>query len=110
MSIIGIVAVARDLAIGRGGRLPWHYPADLQFFKQTTTDHAVVMGARTWATIGKPLPKRLNVVLTRSDDLLVPAEVMKLGTKDEVIDLSRLLMKDVFIIGGAKTYAEFADV
>lgn len=110
MSIIGIVAVARNLAIGRDGRLPWHYPADLKFFKETTIDHTVVMGARTWATLGKPLPKRLNVVLTRSDDLLVPPEVMKLGTKEEVIDLSRLLVKDVFIIGGAKTYGEFADV
>jgi dihydrofolate reductase len=107
--IVGIVAIAKNFAIGRGGKLPWHYPADLKFFKETTTDHSVVMGANTWRAIGKPLPRRLNVVLTRSDDLVAPPEVMKLQSREEVIDLSRLLMKEVFIIGGAKTYAEFAD-
>lgn len=107
--IVGIVAIAKNLAIGKGGKLPWHYPTDLKFFKKTTIGHAVVMGATTWRSIGKPLRDRLNVVLSRSDKLIVPPEVLKLQSKDEVIDLSRLLTKDVFIVGGAKTYAEFAD-
>jgi len=56
--IIGIVAIAKNHAIGKGGKLPWHYPADLRFFKQATTGSAVVMGMNTWASIGKPLPDR----------------------------------------------------
>ena len=53
--IIGIAAVDRKGAIGKGGKLPWHYSADMKFFRETTTGHAVVMGRKTWVTIGKPL-------------------------------------------------------
>lgn len=110
MALIGIVAIAKNFAIGRGGKLPWHYPADLKFFKQTTVGNTVVMGANTWRSIGKPLPDRLNVVLTRSSDLQVPPDVMKLSSVDEVVELSKLLNKPVFVIGGAKVYESFADV
>lgn len=108
--IIGIVAIAKNYAIGKDGKLPWHHSADLKFFKETTTGNAVVMGSNTWRAIGKPLPNRLNIVLTRSDGLATPAEVMKLSEKEEVLDLVKYLVRDVYIIGGAKTYAEFADV
>src|SRR5262252_7598733 len=60
MAIIGIVAVDRNFAIGKGGSLPWHYSADLKFFKQTTLGNAVVMGRRTWQSLKKPLPDRLR--------------------------------------------------
>ena len=63
--IIGIAAVDRKGAIGKGGKLPWHYSADMKFFRETTTGHAVVMGRKTWFTIGKPLKNRLNIVLSR---------------------------------------------
>ena len=69
MSIVGIVAVDRNGAIGKGGRLPWHYSADLKFFKRTTTGHTVVMGHRTWLTMQKPLPNRLNIVLSRNSEI-----------------------------------------
>lgn len=108
--IIGIVAVAKNNAIGKAGKLPWHYPADLKFFKETTMGNAVVMGATTWRSIGKPLPGRLNVVLSRSGNIEIFSDAMRLGTKDEVITLSHYLNRDVFIIGGAKTYETFADV
>src|SRR5205814_10289806 len=65
MAIIGIVAVDRNLAIGKGGRLPWHYSADLKFFKETTIGNAVVMGRRTWLALKGPLKDRQNIVLTR---------------------------------------------
>ena len=55
MSIIGIVALDKNGAIGKGGQLPWHYPADLKFFKSQTTGHACVMGYRTWLTLKRPL-------------------------------------------------------
>ncbi|MFN2501163.1 MAG: dihydrofolate reductase [Pyrinomonadaceae bacterium] len=107
--IIGIVAISRNFAIGKNGKLPWHYPADLKFFKETTTGNAIVMGANTWRSIRRPLPNRLNVVLSRSGSVLAPPEVMVLNSKEEVIDLDTYLNRDVFIIGGAKTYQEFED-
>ena len=107
--IIGIVAISKNYAIGKDRKLPWHYSADLKFFRETTTGNAVVMGANTWRSIGKPLPNRLNVVLSRSN-VETPPEVMKLNGVDEVVELSKLLVKDVFIIGGARTYEAFADV
>ena len=102
--IIGIVAISKNYAIGKDGKLPWHYSADLKFFKETTTGNAVVMGANTWRSIGKPLPNRLNIVLSRSGKIETPPDVMKLSSKDEVIELSKYLNRDVFIIGGAKTF------
>ena len=108
--IIGIVAIAKNYAIGKGGKLPWHYAADLEFFKETTTGNAVVMGANTWRSIGKPLPNRLNIVLSGSSSVTPPESVMRLSDKDEILDLAKYLDRDVYIIGGSKTYAEFADV
>ena len=108
--IIGIVAISKNFAIGKDGKLPWHYSADLKFFKETTSGNAVVMGSNTWRSIGRPLPNRLNVVLSRSGDLKTPVEVMKLRNKREVVDLATHFARDVFIIGGAKTYAALADV
>ncbi|MEO7660397.1 MAG: dihydrofolate reductase [Pyrinomonadaceae bacterium] len=108
--IIGIVAISRNYAIGNDGKLPWHYPADLRFFKETTTGNAIVMGANTWLSIGRALPNRLNIVLTRSGNVDTPTDVRVIRSKAEVIELSKSLDHDVYIIGGAQTYAEFADV
>ncbi len=107
--IVGIVAIANNYAIGKDGKLPWHYSADLKFFKQTTSENAVVMGFNTWTSIGKPLPKRLNVVLSRSQTLENQPEVLLLRSIEEVLALSKYLNCDLFIIGGAETYKNFAD-
>ena len=108
--IIGIIAISKNYAIGKGGKVPWHYPADLKFFKETTTGNAVVMGSNTWRSIGKPLPDRLNIVLSRSGNVETPPDVMKLTSKAEVVELSKDLNREIFIIGGAQTYAAFADL
>ncbi|HQZ95220.1 MAG TPA: dihydrofolate reductase [Pyrinomonadaceae bacterium] len=108
--IIGIVAISQNYAIGKGGKLPWHYSADLKFFKETTTDNVVVMGANTWRSIGKPLPNRLNIVLSRSGNVDTPPNILKLSSKAEVVELAKYLDRDVYIIGGAQTYKNFADV
>jgi len=110
MAISAIVAVARNLAIGKNGKLPWHYSADLKFFKQTTTNHAIVMGWNTWQSIGKPLPKRLNIVLSRSKNLENQPSLLLMRSKAEVLALKDYLKGDVFLIGGAQTYADFSDV
>ena len=108
MAIIGIVAIAKNYAIGRGGKLPWHYSADLKFFKQTTSGNAVVMGFNTWKSIGQPLPNRLNIVLSRSENIEPQPNVILMRSSEEVIALSNYLNCDVFIIGGAKTFENFS--
>lgn len=105
---IGIVAIAKDLAIGKGGKLPWHYPADLKFFKRTTTGNAIVMGWNTWESIGKPLPNRLNVVLSRRGAIDDQANVKLFRDKQDVIELAKEIDGDVFIIGGSQTFETFA--
>jgi len=108
--IIGIVAISTNYTIGKDGKLPWHHSADLRFFKETTTGNAVVMGSNTWRSIGKPLPNRLNIVLSRSRALELPADVRKLSDVNEVVALSKDLDSDIYIIGGAKIFEAFADL
>jgi dihydrofolate reductase len=110
MAIIGIISIAENYAIGKGGKLPWHYSADLKFFKQTTLNNCVVMGYNTWESIGKPLPNRLNIVLSRSKSIENQANVVLLRSKEEVSALANYLKSDLFVIGGAKTYSEFGDI
>jgi len=105
--LIAIVAVAENLAIGRGGKLPWHYTADLHFFKQKTNGNAVVMGWKTWKSIKKPLPNRLNIVLSRSQMIENYSSVFVLRTREAVLELAKYLNCDVFIIGGASVYQIF---
>lgn len=107
MAIIGIVAVDRNLAIGKGGKLPWHYSADLKFFKEITTGNAVVMGRRTWLTLGKPLPHRMNVVLTTTYDTPPVNSIVRLPDIKSVLILAEALTRNLFVIGGAKVYEAF---
>lgn len=108
MAIIGIVAVSEDLAIGKGGKLPWHYPADLKHFKETTMGNAVVMGSNTWRSIGKPLPGRLNIVLSRRAQIDSAQDLIFLRNEEEAVELSRYLKGDLYVIGGSKIYELFA--
>lgn len=110
MAIIGIIAIAKNYAIGKDGKLPWHYPADLRFFKQTTIGNAIVMGFNTWLSLGRKLPNRLNIVLSRNGNIEPQSGVLLTRSKEEVLELSRYLKGDVFIIGGARTFETFTDV
>jgi dihydrofolate reductase len=105
--IIGIAAVDRKGAIGKGGKLPWHYSADMKFFRETTTGHAVVMGRKTWLTIGKPLKNRLNIVLSRDSNIEPQESLIVLSDIDSVIAFSEKLTTDLFVIGGAQIYQAF---
>ncbi len=110
MAIIGIIAIAGNYAIGKDGKLPWHYSADLKFFKRTTSGNAVVMGSTTWRSLGKPLPDRLNIVLSRSNSIDAQPGVVPMRSKEDVLELFKYLNCDLFVIGGAKTYENFSDV
>jgi dihydrofolate reductase len=105
--IIGIAAVDRQGAIGKGGKLPWHYSADMKFFRETTTGHAVVMGRKTWRTIGKPLKNRLNIVLSRDPSIEPQESLIVLSDVDSVLSLNESLTTDLFVIGGGQIYEAF---
>src|SRR5712664_2907056 len=94
--IIGIVAVDRYGAIGKGGKLPWHYSADMKFFKETTTGNACVMGYNTWQTLKNPLPNRLNIVLSRQAEIAPQESLVVLRDVESVLAMAKVLKTDLF--------------
>ena len=105
--LIGIVAVDRKGAIGRGGGLPWRFAADIRFFKEQTTGHACLMGRRTWLSLKQPLPQRLNIIMTRGAAIEPPEGVIVLRDKLSVLSLRDYLASDLYVIGGEQLYREF---
>lgn len=114
-----IVAVDSALGIGKGGGLPWHLPSDMVHFKELTsaTDspslkNAVVMGRKTWESIPekfRPLPGRINIVLTRNKSLAFPKGVFKAGNLNDalsLIDKHKKEIESVYVIGGAEVFKE----
>ncbi len=98
-----IVAIAENGVIGDNNSLLWHISEDMRYFRATTASHTVVMGRKTYESIGRPLPKRRNIVLSRGDITIEGCEVMhSLG---EAIEATRD-EQEVFIIGGAEIYAQ----
>ena len=100
--VIIIVAVAKNNVIGRDGTLPWHLPSDLQHFKKTTMGYPLIMGRKTYDSIGRPLPGRDNVVMTRNRELELPGCIV-VHSMQEAIDHCGDEDK-VFIIGGADIF------
>ena len=103
--LTAVVAMTPDRVIGRGGKLPWHLPEDLAFFKRTTLGKPVVMGRKTFESIGRPLPKRRNIVLTRDESWSAPG-VEVIHRPGGLRDLPEL-DGQVFIIGGSEIYAAY---
>lgn len=102
MELIIIVAMARNRVIGRNNTIPWHIPEEIRYFKETTMGHAVIMGRKTYESIGFPLPGRLNVVLSKNSKLHLPgchiADSLEKG-------LNHCIGQEkVFIIGGKTLY------
>jgi len=100
-----IAAVARNGVIGKRGELPWHVSEDLRHFKKTTSGHAVIMGRKTYESIGRPLPKRRNIVVSRQADREFPGCEAALSL-DEAIASARSTDPCPFIIGGASLYED----
>jgi dihydrofolate reductase len=102
--VVLIAAVAENGVIGDAGTIPWHLPDDFAHFKATTTGHTLVMGRATYDSIGRPLPGRTTVVLTR--DVGWSAEgVLVASSFDEALALAADLPGDVYVAGGAAIYA-----
>jgi len=100
-----LAAVASNRTIGLNNTLPWHLPADLKHFKALTLGQIIVMGRRTYESIGRPLPGRTNVVLTRRQDLNLP-DVGLAQSIEEAVNRYADSDKTIFIIGGATLYQQ----
>ena len=101
MTVSIIVAMGENNAIGKDNQLLWHLPADLRHFKNKTSGHTIIMGRKTFDSVGKPLPNRRNIVVTRQDIKIEGCEVVK--SIDDALDLCRD-EEEVFIGGGAEIY------
>ncbi|MCC7475434.1 MAG: dihydrofolate reductase [Pirellulales bacterium] len=111
MRISIIVAVAENGVIGRGGELPWRLSADLKRFKQLTMGHTIIMGRRTWESIGRPLPGRRTVVVSRQPGYEVNDEVGDaVAVATSLPNALKLAEQagdtEAFIVGGAEMYGE----
>jgi dihydrofolate reductase len=105
LRLTAVVAMTPERVIGRDGGLPWNLPEDLAFFKRTTSGHPIVMGRKTFESIGRPLPKRRNIVLTR-DETWSADGVEVIHRPDGLVELPGIAGR-VFVIGGAEIYAAF---
>ena len=105
MKVSMIAAMAEDRVIGLDNKMPWHLPADLQFFKRVTLGKPVIMGRKTYQSIGRPLPGRMNIVLTRDKDLQIEG-VTCVQTVQQAMDLLSDI-PEVMVIGGATIYQQF---
>ncbi len=105
MAISLIWAMAENGVIGHGPKIPWHLPDDFAWFKNWTKGHAIVMGRKTWDSIGRPLPKRLNVVVTRDQAFSTEHEaVAVMHDLNEAIECAAARHDEVFIAGGGELY------
>lgn len=108
-----IAAMANNGVIGRNNSLPWHLPGDLRYFKQTTMGCSIIMGRKTWESIGRPLPGRTNIVVTRNGSYA--AEGAKVvNSLEEAVSLAESIAlidgtDEAFVIGGAELYRQAMD-
>ena len=110
MILSAIVAVARNNAIGKDNQLPWHLPEDLKFFKRTTMGKPILMGRKTFESMGRALPGRLNIVVSHQKGLELPEGVVLCHSLAEgIARLEKEATEEAFIIGGGKVFEETMD-
>lgn len=100
-----IVAMGKNRCIGKDGDMPWHLPADLRHFKQRTSGHPVVMGRKTYESIGKPLPNRTNIVITRSESYFQEG-LLVLNSIKEALKFASKIDEEFYVIGGGEIFKE----
>jgi len=115
MTIALIVAMAENGVIGKNNALPWHLPEDLKYFKATTMAKPIIMGRKTYESIGRPLPGRTNIVLTRDETCLFPESVRRVADLAEAVKLAEAIAKEggadeVMVIGGQQIYQLFMPI
>lgn len=106
MIVSAIVAIAKNNVIGNDNDIPWYLPADLKYFKKTTLGHHIIMGRKCFESIGRPLPKRTNIIITR-DLFYVAFDCLIVHSVYEALTLAKDRgEEEVFIIGGGEIYAQ----
>lgn len=98
-----VVAHTTNRVIGKNGKMPWHLPNDLRHVKKLTTGHTIVMGRQTFESIGRPLPQRRNIVLTRQTDFQYPG-IEVIHHINDVLDIG-----DIYVLGGAQIFSALID-
>ena len=101
-----IVAHSRNMAIGKANTLIWRLPDDLKRFKKLTTGHPIIMGRKTYESIGRPLPERTNIVTTRDATLEIPGCIVAHSAIEAIEKAKEVEREEIFIIGGAQIYKE----
>lgn len=102
LTFTGVVAMSADRAIGLNGTMPWKLPEDLKLFKRLTLGHPILMGRKTWDSLGRPLPGRQNIVLTKDPHFAAPGAVVI----HDIAELQNIELQsnDIMVIGGAQIY------
>ena len=110
MRLAVICAMSKNRVIGKDNGLPWHLPGDLKHFKQTTLGSPIIMGRKTWESIGRPLPNRINIIVSRSRE--IKSDGVKIfSSLSDALELAEKSLvnidsNEIFVIGGAELYKE----
>jgi len=107
-----IAAVSKNNIIGNLGSTPWHSKEELEFFKKATLNFPIIMGRKTWESVGKPLIGRLNIVLTRNQDYIIPFRevIIFFSLNDALKYLDTTIYSQAFIIGGGEIFQQAIDI
>lgn len=106
MIISCIVAKAKNNVIGKDNEIPWYLPADLKYFKKVTTGHPVIMGRNCYVSIGKPLPNRTNIIITRDPFFISSNCLIAKSIKEALVHAYNTGAEEAFIIGGGQIYEQ----
>ena len=109
MKITLVAAIASNNVIGKENSLPWNIPEDLKRFKQMTSGHTILMGRKTFDSIGRPLPNRQNIVMTK-DENFEREGIKVINNFDDALELIKESNEDVYVIGGSNIYELFEPV
>lgn len=106
ISIIAAIA-EKNRAIGKDNKLLWHIPEDLKRFKKLTTRHAVIMGQKTYESIGRPLPNRTNIIISNNPDFNPPDAIVARSIEESIAKAREVEKEEIFICGGGSIYQQF---
>ena len=104
-----IVAMGKNREIGKENQLLWHLPKDLKRFKELTSGHPIIMGRKTYESIGKPLPNRTNIVISRKNDWFEEG-ILIVGSIKEAVKFAKKIDEEVFVLGGGNIYEQTIDL
>lgn len=114
MILSHIVAVDKNWAIGKDNKLPWHLPEDLKFFKETTSGKIIIMGRKTFESLGRLLPGRMHIVITRSSSKSENENLVYVSSLESALETAKKMIpkwpSEVFIIGGGEIYRQSMEV